>query len=73
MVQSQKGENEVLSLPDEDLSDRREKSKRFIPKLMFLAAVARSRWDARRRREFDGKIGIWPFVEKVLALSPLKI
>ena len=48
-------------LPDKPEPDRKVKSKRFITKVMFLAAVGRS------RPGFDGKIGIWPFVEKVAA------
>jgi len=31
---------------------------------MFIAAVARPRYDAQRKRNFYGKIGIWPFVTK---------
>jgi hypothetical protein len=38
------------------------KSKRFITKVMFLAAVARPRWDSSRNQWFDGRLGIWPFV-----------
>ncbi|KAH9111269.1 hypothetical protein LEN26_008186 [Aphanomyces euteiches] len=34
---------------------------------MFLAAVARPRYDYRRKTKFDGKIGVWPFVELVPA------
>ena len=34
---------------------------------MFLSAVARSRWDYRRRQMFDGKLGIWPIVHQVSA------
>jgi len=40
------------------------KSKRFITKVMFLAAVARPRYDPHRKQYFDGKIGLWPFVLK---------
>ena len=29
---------------------------------MFLAAVARPRWDTRRNQRVDGKLGIWPFI-----------
>ena len=28
---------------------------------MFLAAVARPRWDSTNNKHFDGKLGIWPF------------
>ncbi|RHY74159.1 hypothetical protein DYB38_013254 [Aphanomyces astaci] len=38
------------------------KSKRFIPKVMFLAAVARPQFDADGNLVFDGKIGMWPFI-----------
>ncbi|KAF0699580.1 Aste57867_9868 [Aphanomyces stellatus] len=44
---------------DETVALRAVKSKRFITKVMFLAAVARPRHDAHRNRHFDGKIGIW--------------
>lgn len=39
---------------------------------MFLAAVARPRYDAKRRRKFAGKIGIWPIVENAVALGSFK-
>ncbi|CAI5733293.1 unnamed protein product [Peronospora destructor] len=31
-------------------------------KVMFLIAVARPQWDAERQQQFDGKLGVWPFV-----------
>ncbi|ETO62050.1 hypothetical protein, variant [Phytophthora nicotianae P1976] len=40
------------------------KSKRFIPKTMFLAALARPRYDPHRKQQWDGKLGIWSFTEK---------
>nr|XP_027118630.1 uncharacterized protein LOC113735852 [Coffea arabica] len=40
------------------------KSKKFIAKVMFLVAIARPRFDCSYYREFDGKIGIFPFVLK---------
>eukprot|EP00171_Calliarthron_tuberculosum_P006753 IDg6753t1 len=49
-------------LLDEKPPERSTKSKRFITKVMFLAAVARPRYDFAKKRMFDGKIGIWPFV-----------
>ncbi|KAF7133354.1 hypothetical protein RHSIM_Rhsim09G0038900 [Rhododendron simsii] len=51
-------------LPDEDQSHRTCKSKRFIAKVMFLAAVARPRFGANGCEEFSGKIGIFPFTVK---------
>ncbi|RQM21490.1 hypothetical protein B5M09_011511, partial [Aphanomyces astaci] len=51
-------------LYDEEMAERAAKSKKFITKVMFLAAVARPR--------YDGKIGIWPFVEEVAAVRSSK-
>jgi hypothetical protein len=31
-------------------------------KVMFLVAVARPQWDEERRQQFDGKLGVWPFL-----------
>ncbi|ETW00004.1 hypothetical protein H310_07447 [Aphanomyces invadans] len=39
------------------------KSKMFTSKVIFLAAVARPRFDEARGAKFTGKIGMWPFVE----------
>ncbi|KAF0705977.1 hypothetical protein AaE_014303, partial [Aphanomyces astaci] len=52
---------------DEEVAARSVKSKHFITKVMFLAAVARPRYDHTRKTFFDGKIGVWPFVEVVAA------
>ncbi|ETV78111.1 hypothetical protein H257_08316 [Aphanomyces astaci] len=46
---------------DEELAARFCKSKHFITKVMFLAAVVRPRYDFHRKQMFDGKIGVWPF------------
>ena len=55
-------------LPGESLPERYCKSTRFIGKVMFLAAVARPRWDYERNEWFDGKIGTWHFTEEVPAV-----
>lgn len=52
---------------DEEPPHRAVQSKRFIPKIMFMAAVMRPVFDAEGREVFSGKIGIWPFTETVLA------
>ena len=54
--------NRYYMLPEEEEPHRTCKSKRFITKVMFLAAVARPRWDSSRNQYFDGKLGIFPFV-----------
>jgi hypothetical protein len=51
--------------PGEAEPHRTAKSKRFVPKVMFLCATARPRWDTTRNVYFDGKIGMWPFTKRV--------
>ncbi|XP_074289597.1 uncharacterized protein LOC141614750 [Silene latifolia] len=46
---------------NEALPYRSCKSKRYITKVMFLAAVARPTYKENGEVLFDGKIGIWPF------------
>ena len=38
-----------------------------IGKVMFLTAVARPRYDSEGNMTFDGKIGMWPFVQEIPA------
>jgi hypothetical protein len=52
---------------DEAVAARSVQSKRFITKVMFLYAVARPGYDVGRKRPFDGKIGVWPFITKEAA------
>lgn len=59
--------NTYYMAPDEKPPERKAKSKRFITKVMFLAAVARPRYYHGSKTYFDGKIGIWPFVHEVEA------
>ncbi|XP_062211821.1 uncharacterized protein LOC133912882 isoform X1 [Phragmites australis] len=49
-------------LPDEEEPIRTCKSKNFIPKVMFLCAVARPRMASEGNCTFDGKIGCFPMV-----------
>ncbi|XP_057517048.1 uncharacterized protein LOC130798177 [Amaranthus tricolor] len=51
----------------EKIPYRAGKSSKFIPKAMFLGAVARPRWNQYGQCTFDGKIGIFPFVSRVAA------
>ncbi|WOG92956.1 hypothetical protein DCAR_0312234 [Daucus carota subsp. sativus] len=60
---TKKKENYYLLL-DEGEPHRTCKSKNFVDKVMFLAAVARPRFDAEGNVTFSGKLGIWPFVTK---------
>ncbi|KAH0645564.1 hypothetical protein KY284_033448 [Solanum tuberosum] len=63
--QNKKSERYYL-LPEEHEPDpyRSCKSKNFIPKVMFMAAVARPRFDENGIELFSGKICIFPFVVK---------
>ncbi|XP_023760264.1 uncharacterized protein LOC111908693 [Lactuca sativa] len=54
-------------VPGEDEPLRTCKSKKFITKVMFLAAVARPRFDSSGNEVFSGKIGIYPFTTLVPA------
>ncbi|KAL7125602.1 hypothetical protein ABFS83_14G127700 [Erythranthe nasuta] len=54
--------NRYYLLPDEEDPLRTCKSKNFIAKVMFLAAIARPRFDAHGNETFSGKIGVFPFV-----------
>lgn len=47
---------------------RKVQSKRFITKVMFIAAVARPRHNTAANALFDGKVGMWAFTEKVPAV-----
>lgn len=47
---------------DEERPQREVKSKNFIEKVMFLAVVARPRFDENGNCTFDGKLGVFPFV-----------
>ncbi|KAF0706721.1 hypothetical protein As57867_006689, partial [Aphanomyces stellatus] len=57
-----KDRRKTYLVPGETPRHRSWKSKRYIPKVMFLAAVARPRYDVARGAFFDGKVGMWPFV-----------
>ena len=52
---------------DEQLPVAKVQHKSHIQKVIFLAAVARPRYDTMRNRNFSGKIGIFPFTRQVQA------
>jgi hypothetical protein len=57
-----------ILIPGENIPHRYVQSKNFITKVMFLAAVARPRRNAETGNwDFDGKIGIYPFVKQEAA------
>ncbi|XP_057418948.1 uncharacterized protein LOC130713174 [Lotus japonicus] len=57
-----KKSNNYYLLPHEEEPYRTCKSKNFITKVMFLAAIVRPRFDSQGNEVFSGKIGIFPFV-----------
>ncbi|MCH88251.1 transposase [Trifolium medium] len=52
---------------DEEDPYRTCRNKNYIPKVMFLVAIARPRFDDEFNVTFTGKIGLFPLVEKVPA------
>ena len=52
---------------EQDKHKRTAKHKSHIIKVMFLAAVARPRFNEDGECVFDGKIGIWPLVKRLRA------
>ncbi|OWZ10991.1 hypothetical protein PHMEG_00016052, partial [Phytophthora megakarya] len=57
-----KNKRSYIVFEDETPPTRSRRSKNFIPKTMFLAAVARP-----RNSLWDGKLGIWAFTEEHVA------
>jgi hypothetical protein len=53
--------------PGEVVPTPRVQNKEHMIKVMLLAAVARPRYDPEGECTFDGKIGMFPFVERVAA------
>jgi hypothetical protein len=51
----------------EEVPTRRCQNREHLIKVMFLAAVACPRFDAEGVCTFDGKIGMFPFIERVAA------
>jgi hypothetical protein len=54
-------------VPGEHPPERSCPHKSHIIKVMFLAAIAKPRYNADGECTFDGKIGMWPFIERVAA------
>jgi hypothetical protein len=52
---------------DESVPYRSAKSKRYLIKVMFLACTARPRFDSQGTLIFDGKVGLFPFIERIPA------
>ncbi|ETV78648.1 hypothetical protein H257_08139 [Aphanomyces astaci] len=63
-----KDRRKVYLVKGQTIGRRVAKSKKFIPKFMFLAAVARPRYGPEEGVSFDGKIGMWPIVKYVPAV-----
>jgi hypothetical protein len=52
---------------DEPVPHRTTRHKSHIPRVMFLAATARPRYDNEKGETWDGKVGIWECVDYVPA------
>jgi hypothetical protein len=59
-------------LPEEQDPVRTIHNKNSIGKVMFLTAVAKPRYNEQKKVMFDGKIGIWAFVEETAAKNNSK-
>ncbi|KAM0826103.1 hypothetical protein ACQ4PT_069104 [Festuca glaucescens] len=62
-----KKNQKVYLTPGEEPPHRETKNKGHIQKIMFLSAMIRPRYDRDGNCTFDGKIGVWPYVEWVQA------
>lgn len=62
-----KEEQTFYIAPGETPPHRSAQSKRFVTKVMFMAAVMRPVVDENGIVLFDGKLGVWPFVEHGVA------
>lgn len=49
-------------IPEEEVPHRTCRSKNYIQKVMFLAAMAPPRFDEEGKEIFSGKLGVFPFV-----------
>ncbi|RHZ11799.1 hypothetical protein DYB26_011508 [Aphanomyces astaci] len=66
---AERDRRKVYLVPGEKPPRRAWKSKRLVPKVMFLAAIARPRYDEVHGVFFNGKVGMWPFVRLVPAIQ----
>ena len=60
-------ELQIYIAPGEGVPNRTCQNKDHILKVMFLCAVARPRFNRNGECTFDGKLGIFPFAERVAA------
>ena len=68
-----KVKQKIYLLPHEVGPERNTQSKKIIPKIMFLCAAARPRFDTSKSQYFDSKIGLWPFIHQVPVARNSKI
>ncbi|XP_057543296.1 uncharacterized protein LOC130821520 [Amaranthus tricolor] len=64
---------QTFYLTQDEIEPHREiQSKRFVPKIMFMCAVARPIFSSEGEMIFDGKIGIFPFTHEVAAQRTIR-
>jgi hypothetical protein len=61
-----KKDRKYYLLPGEEEPYRTVQNKNSIGKVMLLIVVAKPRYDDEGNCTFDGKIGVWAFIRKVL-------
>ncbi len=59
----------IYLAPNEPVPLRVSQNKSDVMNVMFLAAIARPRYNDDDECTFDGKIGMWPFIERRAAQS----
>ncbi len=67
MVLLDSDQTKLLHGPREEVTGTKSEKQGFYYEVMFLCVVARPRYDDYRKSYLDGKIGLWPFVERVPA------
>jgi hypothetical protein len=57
----------VYCIPGEKMPERYARNKDHLINAMFMRTIARPRYDAAGKCIFDGKIGMWLFMETGIA------
>ena len=69
MVLFYEAETKILFSPRQETSCAKGQVETVHSKGGDLCAVGRPQWDLQKQMWLDGKIGIWPFVEKKAAIK----
>ena len=59
-------------LEDEEALYKTVKNKNYMPGMMYMAVITKSRYDTHKNEWFNGKIGIYPVAERIAAKQSSK-